>query len=53
MNEKFFTKIYKLSVNYPSINLMKEYSMTAMQDFCKHAFNDRVSGYTAPLNDIK
>jgi hypothetical protein len=43
MHEKFFTKIYQLPMYNPSIDLMKKYSMAAIEDFGKHIFNNWVA----------
>ena len=45
MNEKFFAEVYKLAVDDPSIDLMKEYSVTAEENLCEHCFNHWVARY--------
>lgn len=43
MNKEFFAKIYKLSMNYPSIDLIVEDFVTGVKYLCKHGLDNRVS----------
>lgn len=43
MNEEFFAQVYQLTVDYPSIDLMKEYSMAAEENLCEHSLDHGVA----------
>lgn len=53
MNEEFFAEVYQLTVDYPSIDLMKEYSMTAEENLREHCLYNRVSRYASSRDLIE
>ena len=53
MNEEFFAEVYQLSVDDPSIDLVKEYSVTAEENLCEHSLNNWVARYASSGNLIK
>ena len=53
MNEKFFAEVYQLTVDYPSIYLMKEYSVTTEENLREHSLYHGVARYTSSRNLIK
>lgn len=53
MNEKLLTKINQLTMNNPSIDLMEEDSVAAIEDLGKHNFDNRVTRNTSLVNRVK
>ena len=53
MYEELFTKVNKLTMNDPSINLMEEDSMTAEKDLAEHVLDHWVTCSTPLLDRIK
>ena len=53
MNEEFFAEVYQLTVDYPSIDLMKEYSVTAEKNLREHSFYHGVARNASSRNLIE
>ena len=53
MNEEFFAEVNQLTVDYPSIDLMKEYSVTTEENLREHSLDNGVARYTSSRNLIE